>query len=40
MNETCSTTVVIEAAFDVQSIKLKESKEKPETHSLDAKNLS
>ena len=37
MNKTCNTTVVIEAALDVQSVKLKE---EPEAHSLDAGHLS
>ena len=37
MNKACNTTVIIEVALDVQSIKLKE---KPEAHSLDAGHLS
>ena len=37
MNKTCNTTVVIEAALDVQSIKLKEN---PETLLLDAGQLN
>ena len=37
MNKTYNTTVVIEAALDVQSITLKE---KAETHSHDAGHLS
>ena len=37
MDKTCNTTVVSEVALDVQPIKLKE---KRESHSLDAGNLS
>ena len=36
MNKTCDTTVVIETALDVHSIKLKE---KPEVYLLDAGNF-
>ena len=37
MNKKFNTTIVIEAALDARSIKLKE---KPKTHSLDAGHLS